>query len=232
MKFSIITGTYNQQQLLEKLFEALKRQTVKDFEWIVCDDGSNDGTREYIQGLTADFPIKYVRNIKIIKRSHYAKAINKGIKKAVGDYCIFISGDSFPEVNFLEQINEYVSEDTVVCGVRIQIDHGQAVDIDWRLKKYSIPSEPRILPSEPYARVTGNGIAIPRKAFDEVGLWDESFVGYGGEDNDLFVKLYFNGYIFWSVPEAIIYHHWHKTKGSEHVSKVAKTVKYFLYERA
>jgi len=139
MKYSIITGTYNQKPLLEKLYEALGRQTFKDFEWIVCDDGSNDGTREYIKGLYAPFPIKYVHNFKIIKHSRYSRALNKGIKKAVGEQCVFISGDSFPEVNFLEQINEYVDQDCVVCGVRIQLDGGQAVDVDWRLKKYSIP---------------------------------------------------------------------------------------------
>ena len=44
MKFTIFTPTYNRKELLTNLYESLKKQAYKDFEWIIVDDGSSDGT--------------------------------------------------------------------------------------------------------------------------------------------------------------------------------------------
>ena len=49
MKFTIFTPTYNRKELLEKLYESLKKQTYKDFEWLIIDDGSLDGTENSVR---------------------------------------------------------------------------------------------------------------------------------------------------------------------------------------
>ena len=47
-KITVFTATYNREKTLERLYNSLKKQTFKNFEWIVIDDGSTDSTRELI----------------------------------------------------------------------------------------------------------------------------------------------------------------------------------------
>lgn len=48
---TVLTPTYNRCQLLPKLYESLRRQTNQRFQWLVIDDGSTDGTEEYMKFL-------------------------------------------------------------------------------------------------------------------------------------------------------------------------------------
>jgi len=58
---TILTPTYNRKELLSKLYESLQLQKDKDFEWLIIDDGSTDGTSEVINQFisNADFSIRY-----------------------------------------------------------------------------------------------------------------------------------------------------------------------------
>ena len=49
MKFTIFTPTYNRENLLKKLYKSLKRQTFKDFEWVIVDYGSTDNTVKIVE---------------------------------------------------------------------------------------------------------------------------------------------------------------------------------------
>ena len=49
MKFTVFTPTFNRKELLEKLYKSLQKQTFKDFEWLIVDDGSTDGTKEKVK---------------------------------------------------------------------------------------------------------------------------------------------------------------------------------------
>lgn len=62
-RITVFTPTYNRAYCLHKCYESLKRQTSRDFEWLIVDDGSTDGTDALVQGWLAegnDFPIHYV----------------------------------------------------------------------------------------------------------------------------------------------------------------------------
>lgn len=208
MKFTIVAGIYNHLNYLPNMIKAFENQTFKDFEVIFCDDGSNDGTKEYFE--TADFKFKWQYKRQRQKGMRLAKNLNQGIKVAKGEYCVFIMGDSFPELNYLEVLNEYANEDFILCGIRNYIDNGRAVDVDWRLKKSKIPQDVRVLIERPYNLMTGNGLTVPTSALRQYGGWNEKIKGYGGDDNELIARLYFKGYLCWSLPHAILYHHWHK----------------------
>ena len=71
---TIFTPTYNRAKFLPRAFEALKRQTLKDFLWMIIDDGSTDNTEEVVQDLLKDteagFKIEYVK-----KQASIAKGI-------------------------------------------------------------------------------------------------------------------------------------------------------------
>lgn len=59
MIITVFTPTYNRSQLLQRLYESLVKQTYRDFEWIIVDDGSTDNTEEIVSEWCADFSIRY-----------------------------------------------------------------------------------------------------------------------------------------------------------------------------
>lgn len=84
---SIITPTYNREKTLIRVYDSLCKQSYKNIEWIVVDDGSSDKTKELILSLInqkdAPFPIKYVYQ----KNSGKHIAVNKGLELAGGGLC-------------------------------------------------------------------------------------------------------------------------------------------------
>ena len=211
-KFSIITAVYNQKQYLPKIIESLENQSYKSFEWIVCDDGSDDGTDEFfrknipdLDGVQTRLEYQYLRQRH---KGNLSKNINQGIRKARGEYLVFIMGDSFPETNYLEVLDEWVNPNYVICGIRVNIEGRRVVEMDYRLRKGLIPQTPVLLVNEPWNLATGNGLTIPRQALEKQG-WDERFK-VGGEDNEIIARLFYQGYLIWSVPQLIIYHNYHR----------------------
>lgn len=89
MKLSIITINYNNRDGLFKTIDSVAAQTFRDFEWIVIDGGSTDGSRELIEEFASHFAYWVSEPDKGIYN-----AMNKGIDKAQGDYLLFLnSGD-------------------------------------------------------------------------------------------------------------------------------------------
>ncbi|MBC8388774.1 MAG: glycosyltransferase family 2 protein [Actinobacteria bacterium] len=210
VKFSIIIPLFNHKHRISTIIEALEKQTYKDFEVHFCDDKSKDGTKEFFKTLKQpSFPYKYHRR----KWRHgmvIARNINQGVYKAKGEYCLIVMGDSYLHPLHLEILSHFTNSKTVLCGVRHQIDSktNMVVDIDYRIKGGLVPNQVAILAVNPYDKITGNGLCIPTKALKKVGGWFK-IQGYGGDDNILAAKLYAKGYVFYSIPSAIIYHYHH-----------------------
>ncbi|MBP6754582.1 MAG: glycosyltransferase [Bacteroidia bacterium] len=108
-KFSIITVNYNNFQGLQKTFKSIQNQTFLNFEFIVIDGGSNDGSQEFI--ILNSKNISYWVSEKDNGVYH---AMNKGLKVATGDYCIFLnSGDYFYESSVLGKVSSLIKYDAV-----------------------------------------------------------------------------------------------------------------------
>ena len=88
---SIILPTYNREKFLPEAFAAIAAQAFTDWELIVVDDGSTDGTRELVPRLTADFvqPVRYIYQAN----GGPAKARNTGLDAASGEYVAFFDSD-------------------------------------------------------------------------------------------------------------------------------------------
>lgn len=109
MKYSIITINYNHRDGLRNTIESVIIQSCKDYEFIVIDGGSNDGSREVLEQYSADISYWVSEPDKGIYN-----AMNKGVKAAHGDYLIFMnSGDTFYDEKALERSLPYLNEDFV-----------------------------------------------------------------------------------------------------------------------
>ena len=104
MEITIFTPTYNRAYTILKLYESLKKQTFRDFEWIVIDDGSIDSTEEiFLDILTQknDFPIIYRK----VDNGGKHRAINKGIQLASGRLFFIVDSDDFLPYDSLARVS-------------------------------------------------------------------------------------------------------------------------------
>ena len=112
MKLSVITVNYNNITGLKKTFESVFCQTNKEFEYIVIDGASVDGSVDEIIAHKAD--IEYY--VSEPDRGVY-DAMNKGIKVATGDYCVFMnSGDCFYSDDVVEAALPLLDGTDIVYG--------------------------------------------------------------------------------------------------------------------
>ena len=105
MKFTIFTPTFNRKELLEKLYKSLQKQTYKDFEWLIIDDGSADGTKEKVEEFLSEkkLDIKYYFK----ENGGKQRAYNFATDKANGEIFICLDSDDEYVENGLETILKY-----------------------------------------------------------------------------------------------------------------------------
>lgn len=121
VEITIFTPTYNRAYIINNLYESLKKQTFKDFEWIVIDDGSTDNTSELFSEILSqhsDFSITYEKT----ENGGKHRAVNKGVKLAQGRMFFIVDSDDVLPPDSLEKIIEYEksikdSDKHLYCGL-------------------------------------------------------------------------------------------------------------------
>lgn len=112
MKYSIITISYNNKEGLRKTIESVINQTFRDFEYIVIDGGSTDGSLDILHEYNADITYWVSEPDKGIYN-----AMNKGISKACGEYLNFMnSGDCFYDNDVLRKIADSHLDTDMIIG--------------------------------------------------------------------------------------------------------------------
>nr|WP_315182247.1 glycosyltransferase family 2 protein [uncultured Flavobacterium sp.] len=162
-KLSIITINYNNLEGLKKTIESVSSQTCKEFEYLIIDGGSTDGSVAYIESKSdaIDYwisePDKGIYN-----------AMNKGIELATGEYILFInSGDHLFSDKAVKSAEKYLqSYDVIYFNLQI-------ISEDNRFKIHSLPDKLKFsdffIDSWPHPSTF-----TKRELFDKVGLYDEN----------------------------------------------------------
>lgn len=165
MKLSIITVNLNNKDGLQKTIDSVISQTFKDFEWIVIDGGSTDGSKELIEKYSDHIsywvsePDKGVYN-----------AMNKGIKASKGEYLLFLnSGDYLFSTNVLSTVfNKEYDEDLIFGYVARNID-GNIQNLTGFLHKDNIS-----LIDLYYQTIPHQGSFFKTSLFERFGLYNEN----------------------------------------------------------
>lgn len=102
---TIFTPTYNRKNTLPRLYESLKEQDDKDFEWLIVDDGSKDETDKLIE----EYKKENILNIRYFYKENGGKqrAINKGVKEALGEYFFIVDSDDYLSKDAVSMIKKY-----------------------------------------------------------------------------------------------------------------------------
>ncbi len=207
MFFSIVIPTYNRLPILQKCLRALEIQTcdpqlVTDYEIVVVDDGSSDGTIEWLRNSTNELP-----HLKIYEQAHKgaSAARNLGVEQAQGDTIIFIDSDIVVTPTFLQCHAAALLQKQQVLGDDRVFTYGAVINT----ANFENPTaEPYKLLDFSNAYFATTNVAISRHWLLEVGLFDLGFDLYGWEDLELGVRLKHQGIEMVKCPEAVGYH-WH-----------------------
>lgn len=105
---TVFTPVYNRAYIINNLYESLKKQTYKDFEWLIVNDGSSDNIDEIVQTFINDGVI----NIRFYSQVNGGKhrAINKGVSLAQGDLFFIVDSDDTITPNALELLQQYYDQ--------------------------------------------------------------------------------------------------------------------------
>ena len=200
---SVIIPTHNQKEILAKTLDYLILQDYpKDqYEIIVVDDGSTDGTQEMVKSkMGSKVGLRYLYQKQ--RGPHFAR--NLGIEKARGEIIIFVDSDIFTPPNFISEHVTFHQKfgDVVVSGPTVRTDRLDNVFADANRRKvkkwlfdFSGPSF-----------ITSN-LSVRRKSLIRVGGFDEQFTGFGWHDWELGLRLKKLGLKAKRNINAVVYHY-------------------------
>lgn len=123
MRISVVTVTYNNLQGLRKTSASVLSQTFEDFEWIVVDGSSTDGTLEFLSSLDSH-RVKWSSE----KDDGIYHAMNRGIDRSRGEYCIFMNaGDEFADTSVLFKVSDAIGarQPAIVYGDAFEVTEGK-----------------------------------------------------------------------------------------------------------
>ena len=172
MKFSVITINRNNASGLEKTIRSVLQQNYKDFEYIIVDGASTDGSVDVIKKNIASVSSESNPKVQWLSEADTGiyNAMNKGIRMASGDYLLFLnSGDVYVDKFVLEKVVEQWTDVDVMIGRINFISHEGVVYKDYQKK-----NDEMTLFSFLQSGIPHQAALIRRALFEEYGFYDES----------------------------------------------------------
>lgn len=218
---SVVIPNFNGLSFIEACLLSLRRQTEPEFEVIVVDNGSTDGSRELVE---EKFP--EVRVIAFLENLGFCRAVNEGILASDTPYVILLNNDTEAEPDFVRELLKNIKHRrrAFSCAAKmLNLYHRDVIDdagnyynaLGWAFaagkgqneKKYDKPR--RIFAS------CGGAVIYRREFLNQTGLFDEEHFAYL-EDTDIGYRANILGYQNWFCPEARVYHAGSGTSGSRY----------------
>ena len=107
-RISVITATFNRRDLLERLYDSLLKQTMFPLEWIVVDDGSDDGTGQFISSVARAAPFEIIYLAQPNSGKHVA--LNRAASALRGEYCIIVDSDDMLRPDAIAVLKTAISD--------------------------------------------------------------------------------------------------------------------------
>ena len=221
IKTTIIIPNYNGLSFMEPCFESLKEQTVRDFKVLVVDNGSTDGSVEWLKEHR-------VPSIFLKENTGFSGAVNTGIRAADTPDVLLLNNDTRVEPGFVAAMERAMDQSPKIFSVSsrmIQMYHPELLDdagdmysiLGWAYQR-GVGRSVNLYQKSCRVFSACAGAAIYRRAvFDEIGLFDELHFAYL-EDIDVGWRAKLYGYDNVYCPDAAVYHVGSGTSGSRYNS--------------
>lgn len=198
-KVSIIMGVYNmanKKEIMKLAIESIFNQTYNNFEFIICDDGSNDGTYEILKSLTEkDNRVTLIRNDR---NRRLAYSLNRCLKIAKGEYIARMDADDISMPNRLEKQIKFLDEhlEYAIVGCNLLFINNNGI---WGKRIFAEkPTKKSFLFTSPFCHPA---IIMRKKVLDKVDNYKVEKITRRLEDYDLFMRMYANGYKGYNMQE-------------------------------
>ena len=204
MLISIIIPTFNRHEQLLTTVKSLLNQNYQNFELVIADDGSTDGTAEVIKTFQKEawFTVKYQWH----ENAGRSAARNMGLRVAEGEVVIFIDDHIILDKRFVAEhvhIHSQAKKKQVAFRGRSVLVDDLSEVVTPALLAPLIIDKRRI--NDPFYTFITNNLSVRRSVIAEVGGFDEDFKNYGFQDSELGYRIRRKCYSFGWVPSAVGY---------------------------
>jgi GT2 family glycosyltransferase/radical SAM superfamily enzyme YgiQ (UPF0313 family)/tetratricopeptide (TPR) repeat protein len=219
-KASIIIPVFNKLDLTRQCLTTLASlTTMPEYEVIVVDNNSTDGTAEFLAELGGD--VQVIRNRENLG---FAVACNQGAKAASGEFLLFLNNDTIPTEGWLNALVDEVERhpDVAVVGSKLLYEDGtiQHAGVAFSRTMFSpyhiyqrLPADsPMVNRRREFQCVTAACMLVRREVFEQAGQFDEGFKN-GFEDVDLCLKIREMKWRIIYRPDSVVYHLESQTPG-------------------
>jgi len=211
---SVIVATYNREDALAAVLRSLSRQTDRDFELLVADDGSGTATARVITEWAARLPVPLKHVWHPDRGFRLAEIRNRAIRASEGHYCVFLDGDCIARPDFVAAHRRLAEPGWFVTGNRILLSR----ELTERILRHGLEPEQwgfanwiterahrnvnrfaplldlhlgalRKLHRRQWRGARGSNMGFWRADIDRVDGFDAAFSGWGREDSDIFIRL-------------------------------------------
>lgn len=221
MEVSVVIPNFNGIAFLDSVLASLEGQTLSNFEVILVDNGSTDGSCSFV---TANYP--WVHLIELSENFGFCGAVNAGIRAAKAPYVLLLNNDTEVKEDFVEEMLAAIRrhKNAFSCGARmVQYHDRDRLDdvgnyycaLGWAFARgrgediHAYETEDKI-----FSACAGAAI-YRKKIIEKIGYFDEEHFAYL-EDTDIGYRARIYGYENWYAPKAIVYHVGSGTSGSRY----------------
>lgn len=215
---SVIVTTYNREDALEAVLSALSRQSDREFEVVVADDGSRPATAALIERWKGRLGVPLSHVWQADRGFRAAEIRNRALLAARGDYCVFLDGDCIARTDFVATHRRLAERGWFVTGNRVLLSRELTAAVlreavlpqTWNLAQWinrraqggvnrlaavlRLPLGPlRKLRPGQWQGARSCNLAVWRSDLERVDGFDASFRGWGREDSDLLIRLLHSG---------------------------------------
>lgn len=220
-KVTIIIPNYNGLSFMEPCMAALERQTCRDFDVLVVDNGSTDGSVEWLKE-------REIPSVFLEENTGFSGAVNTGIRAAKTAYVILLNNDTEAEPDYVAGLLRAIESSGRIFSVSpkmIQMHHRDLMDdagdmysiMGWAYQRGVGQEVSRYdRPCHIFSACAGAAI-YRREVFEEIGYFDEMHFAYL-EDIDVGYRAKIAGYYNRYCPQAVVYHVGSGTSGSKYNS--------------
>jgi glycosyltransferase involved in cell wall biosynthesis len=211
---SVIVTTYNREDALAAVLSSLSRQSDRNFEVVVADDGSGPATAALVDSWRVRLGVPLSHVWQANRGFRAAEIRNRAILACRGDYCVFLDGDCVAPARFLATHRKLAQRGWFVTGNRVLLSpkltaavlHDKLRPETWTLWRWMrerlrgdvnrlagmlrLPLGPlRRLEARRWRGARSCNLAVWRCDLERVDGFDASFNGWGREDSDLLIRL-------------------------------------------